>query len=784
MFVNIHQGLLKYSVQDSSSYSFTFSDEDVPNVTVAAVWFDGVAYRPTLDPLNVRFNPKEKEALIKVTPDKTEYKPGENVTLNVVVKDVAGKPLESTLNLNLVDEAFYQLSDEQANPLSDLYKIIYSDFYVYTTHQYVEPVGESGAEGGGDGDGGRQSFSDVALFTTTKTNRQGEATVTFKLPDNITSWRITAQSISADLHAGVEITKIPVSLPLFADVTLAPEYLIADQPIVKARAYGTNLKTGSPVTFGFEIPSLGLAKQTVNGSAFAAQYFSLPALKEGAHTATLSAVAGSNNDTLSKKFQVITSRIQERTHDYTTLKENTKITGSNQSRTTLVFTDAGRGSMYNDLVGLTWNYSDRVDTKLAGLLSRQLLEKDFNQTYYGDDEVEWLNYQADNGGITLVPYSSADLELSAKVALSKTEVFDTTGLKNYFYSFLFKKDTNKDELALSYLGLASLHEPVLNSLQRFAKIGDLTVKDQLYTALALQTIGDNELARDMYLKIMDKYGEQIKPFIRINASKNNDENTELTLLSALLSSSLNAPEQDGLWQYAQQNYSKESPLSLEKLLTIQKHREFTTNEEASFTAEVEGKKTDYKLEPGRVVTLSLAPDQLRTLTLKPGKGSVSVVSLYDKPTTPATSAAAPVSIKREYLVKGKVTSELNQGDLAEVRLYPTISPQAINGSYQITDFIPSGLKMITTPGRNDIQGVSENVYRLACLIYHPYEINGQTVKFSYTKGNSLMCGNGYISYYVRVVSPGTYQAEPASIQSFQSDAVKNYSAPDKITIKK
>jgi uncharacterized protein YfaS (alpha-2-macroglobulin family) len=47
-----------------------------------------------------------------------------------------------------------------------------------------------------------------------------------------------------------------------------------------------------------------------------------------------------------------------------------------------------------------------------------------------------------------------------------------------------------------------------------------------------------------------------------------------------------------------------------------------------------------------------------------------------------------------------------------------------------------------------------------------------------------MCGNGYISYYVRVVSPGTYQAEPASIQSFQSDAVKNYSAPDKITIKK
>ena len=69
-------------------------------------------------------------------------------------------------------------------------------------------------------EGIREDFADVALFKTVKTGGDGTATAEFTLPDNITSWRVTAQGLSRNMDIGSSVSKIPVSLPVFVDVAI------------------------------------------------------------------------------------------------------------------------------------------------------------------------------------------------------------------------------------------------------------------------------------------------------------------------------------------------------------------------------------------------------------------------------------------------------------------------------------------------------------------------------------------------------------------------------------
>jgi len=44
----------------------------------------------------------------------------------------------------------------------------------------------------------------------------------YRLPDDVTAWRVGAAAITADRRAGQATMKIPVGLPFFVDATIAP----------------------------------------------------------------------------------------------------------------------------------------------------------------------------------------------------------------------------------------------------------------------------------------------------------------------------------------------------------------------------------------------------------------------------------------------------------------------------------------------------------------------------------------------------------------------------------
>ena len=84
--------------------------------------------------------------------------------------------------------------------------------------------------------------------------------------------------MTAGLEAGVDDLLVPVGLPLFADATVADDYLVGDRPIIRLRAFGDALAPGDPVVFTVSSASLGLAETSVPGTAFRDLDLPLPEL--------------------------------------------------------------------------------------------------------------------------------------------------------------------------------------------------------------------------------------------------------------------------------------------------------------------------------------------------------------------------------------------------------------------------------------------------------------------------------------------------------------------------
>ncbi|MDP1709869.1 MAG: hypothetical protein Q8L21_03200, partial [Candidatus Komeilibacteria bacterium] len=125
LFLQLQNGLQEYEVSANSLYAFTFEARDVPNVNLIGVRFRNGAYFTTdsgyFSSNRASFKKEDKGLNIAVAADKQSYEPGEDATLSVVVKDKNGQPVRAAVNINVVDEAYYAIVSDVADPLSEIY---------------------------------------------------------------------------------------------------------------------------------------------------------------------------------------------------------------------------------------------------------------------------------------------------------------------------------------------------------------------------------------------------------------------------------------------------------------------------------------------------------------------------------------------------------------------------------------------------------------------------------------------------------------------------------------
>jgi hypothetical protein len=617
----------------------------------------------------------------------------------------------------------------------------------------------------------RSDFRDIAIYESVRTDSQGRARVSFNVPDNLTSWRITAQGVTKDLFAGKSIDFVPVGLPFFVDATINRTYLAGDNFILRIRTFGT-ANIMNDISYTIESETLSFEKIEQKGESVIE--IPLGKLTAGKHKIKVSAKSNGFSDTIIRDLNVVTSYFSQNVSEFYELSlETANIKGATRKRTTLLFSSYERGRFHNILHQLSYQNGPRLDQKLTGILAKVYLNRYFDEANEVE-EINILNYQY-QGGATLLPYSDNDLELSAKFAnlIQGEEImYNSESLKQYLYSSLSDRKSDLSRISTALYGLSVFKEPVLITTQNIKKDRGLELKDKIYIALALDNLGAKEEARSYYRTEIRPKLTSRRPYVFVNHFKNNDENIIATALVASLTASLSEPETDLLGQYAIENSLKENLKNFEVLLYLKNTLPRLKADEVSFSYEFLNKKGSKKFKGNEVFHLDLSPEELSAFKVSDIKGRIGMVSVFEKEVDPAKMQTdKTISVSRTYSVNDQQTTRFEEGDLVKISLEPIFRPNSLEGAYQVVDYLPSGLRAATNiqsfPFRED-----------GNYPYYPSSIEDQKVTFVVWSNFSKK-----FFYYARVVSKGDYKAEPVIIQSLKSTEILNTSKENKIIIR-
>ena len=190
----------------------------------------------------------EKEITITLSPDKPAgepYRPGEEVSYNILATDHAGNPVAAEFSLALVDKAILTLAADQAQSLLDQFwrerglgvgtaatLAISAD----RLNMVIAPEAKGGGGGGFDEAFGevRGDFRDTAFWLADfETDADGRGEVTTTLPDNLTTWVLTARGISRDTLVGDEQIEIISTKPVLVRPVAPRFFVVGDRAELK-----------------------------------------------------------------------------------------------------------------------------------------------------------------------------------------------------------------------------------------------------------------------------------------------------------------------------------------------------------------------------------------------------------------------------------------------------------------------------------------------------------------------------------------------------------------------
>lgn len=184
-------------------------------------------------------NPEARRLEVDVKPSKKELHPGDEVDVELVVTDRAGKGAKADVAFYAVDEGVLMLTGYKTpDPLPifaarrslSVAPVESRDDLARIVRVGRGPGENKGDEGGGGGEEGaptRQDFRTTAFFQpSVVTSAEGKARVRFKLPDSLTTFRLMAVATSETDRFGFGQESIVTSRPLMARPAL-PRFLRA-----------------------------------------------------------------------------------------------------------------------------------------------------------------------------------------------------------------------------------------------------------------------------------------------------------------------------------------------------------------------------------------------------------------------------------------------------------------------------------------------------------------------------------------------------------------------------
>lgn len=633
------------------------------------------------------------------------------------------------------------------------------NFEVETYHTYIaDDIYVHNDKGG---DGVRNDFEDTAIFKSVTTNSQGKASLEFQIPDNVTTWRVMATAIDTDeIQVGSGVDAIKVTLPLFGDFIMNKEYSVKDSPEIGIRAFGETLSEGDEVSFKLRAESLGMEDpREIEGQAYIASYQALPQLTKGTHTIQLDIKANGKKDALSEDILVRGSRLNESIVEIIpTVKSGTDIPMPDSGYAEVYLMDAGVSSYYSSLLHLYYSHGERFEKRLGEKAAIELLNKYFGQKFTPHYDGDLIDYQRTDGGLAILPYADSDLELTSLTLAfdNNPQRYSDPDLKSYLENYYRNTDSNLEEITLSLLGLASLHEPVLTSLQSIQDEEKLSVLDKFYIGLAFERLGSKADAVKMY---------------NLAVSEMDEESVHESALATVLAASLQYKDEAvDHWNNARFYADEDDLLSLYLLGYVKEGIQYASNKDVSFNVRVGNLNENKTLSKCEI--FSALVSGMKGIQINDIEGDLAAVVYYEKAIDPSEfDRDNRLNISRSYEIIGDPErSELRVDDIVKITLDFSVNGSMPDKRYHIVDILPSGLQILGKSG-----GFTQ--YGRTTI---PYRIKDQEVHFSYYPGEHSTPAR---AYYAKVIHPGEFYADPAKIEVFEDPEIANISAAKVVTIK-
>lgn len=201
---------------------------DIPNVFAYAGSFSDSKLESFQE--NVEISSESKKINVSIIPDKVKYAPGDTALFTIKTTDYKGQPISVDLAVWSVDKALFELMNSSTG---DIFKTFWSKRY-NDTQNSNSLVGISifAAEKGGGGGGVRGVFKDTAYWNpNVHTDSDGYAEISFKLPDNLTTWVLSAVGDTKNTEVGQITNEIMVTKDVIIRPVL-PNILRNDNEVV------------------------------------------------------------------------------------------------------------------------------------------------------------------------------------------------------------------------------------------------------------------------------------------------------------------------------------------------------------------------------------------------------------------------------------------------------------------------------------------------------------------------------------------------------------------------
>ncbi|HWD41161.1 MAG TPA: MG2 domain-containing protein [Fimbriimonas sp.] len=177
---------------------------------------------------------RDKLLSLEIRPDKAEYRPGDKAVYRVTTRNRQGAPVPAEVCLSIVDEAIYALAgDTTADPYTQYWG--HRQNYVQSFVSSPEEVSGGAYQRANPANPTvRQRFEDTAYWNAfVKTGADGEASVSFEVPGNLTTWRATARTITPDTLVGSGTSSVIATRPLTLRLALPRQMVSGDKLVVQ-----------------------------------------------------------------------------------------------------------------------------------------------------------------------------------------------------------------------------------------------------------------------------------------------------------------------------------------------------------------------------------------------------------------------------------------------------------------------------------------------------------------------------------------------------------------------